>query len=225
MNYSVSDIASRIRALIPVGWFGNSTPVLDALLNALATGWDGAFGLLAYLQSQTRIATATDDWLDLVAADYFDCRIARRTGESDDGFRTRIGIELLRDRCTRKAIHDYILNITGNEPDIFEPTNPSDTGCYARSASPAAGTLGYGMSGGWGSYSLPFQSFITVRRPIRAGIGMTNGWCGQLGGFGQGLSSYMAASWNGPEASDAEIQQAIASGLAAGTIAWVAILP
>ena len=118
MTYSQSSLFNRLKATLPKRWFGDNTPVLDAVLNALSTGWVSLFNLLNYTITQTRIATATNSWLDLIAHDYFGDRIRRRTQEADGSFRGRIQEELTRDRCTRAAIYSLLLNLTGRAPTI-----------------------------------------------------------------------------------------------------------
>jgi hypothetical protein len=61
------DVVARLTSVLPNRWFPDSTPVLDGLLNGLAAAWANLIGLLGYTQLQTRIATATDIFLDLVA--------------------------------------------------------------------------------------------------------------------------------------------------------------
>jgi hypothetical protein len=225
MTYDQSSLFTRIKATLPNRWFGDNTPVLDALLNALSAGWAGLFNLLNYTISQTRIVTATDSWLDLAACDYFGNRIRRRNQEADNLFRGRILEELLRDRCTRAAIYSLLLDMTGRAPIIFEPTNPQDTGCYGSSIASQGGVVGYGVSGGWGSLELPFQAFVKAFRPETPGIAMVSGWNGILGGFGAGLSSYIAGDTNSSQASDSDIYQNVARIAPAGTLIWISILP
>ncbi len=172
---------------------------------------------------QTRIATAFDGWLDLVAKDFFGRRIQRRLQETDTSFRQRIGTELLRDRCTRAAVYDTLLSLSGRSPIIFEPTNPQDTGCYSTSGAMEPGCFGYGSSGGWGNLNSPFQAFVTAFRPIPIGIAMINGWDGAIGGYGVGLSSYASSDTNSSWADDSEIYDAVARTAAVGTIVWMSI--
>jgi hypothetical protein len=225
MPFDQPNIVQRIKATLPAGWFGEDTPVLDSVLNSLAAGWVGLLGLLDYVTSQTRIGTAFDGWLDLVAVDFFGPRLERRFQESDVSFRQRIQAELLRDRCTRAAIYDSLLALTSRPPLIFEPTNPQDTGCFSTAGVTEAGCFGFCISGGWGNLNSPFQAFVTAYRPIPVGVAKINGWGGSLGGFGTGLSSYINDNSNASWADDSEIYETVAQTAAAGTIVWISIQP
>jgi hypothetical protein len=225
MTYSQLDILQRIKAILPVRWFGQNTPVLDSVLSSLAAGWASLFDLVNYTKSQTRISTAFDVWLDIVATDYFGDRIRRRSGESDASFRPRILAELLRDRCTRVAIYTLLKDLTGRAPAIFEPTNPGDTGCYGSLATGNIGGIGYCTSGGWGNLNLPFQLFVRAFRPIAMGVAMTNGWGGNLGAYGAGASTYIGLGMDSTQPGDLEVYQNVGRTTAIGTIAWISIQP
>jgi len=223
MIYDQQDIFSRIKAVLPSRWFGEDTPIIDSVLNVLSSGWIGLFSLLNYAKMQTRISTAFDGWLDLIAKDFFDRRIRRRQGETDDSFRSRIYMELLRDRCTRAAIYDLLADLTGRPPVIFEPTNPQDTGCYGSLVSPGIGMASYGVSGGWGNLNVPFQVFVRAFRAETAGVAMVNGWGGSIGGYGSGLSAYISLEMNSSQADDFEIYQNVCNTAPVATIIWMSI--
>ena len=225
MSFDQQNILQRIKATLPTGWFGEDTPILDSVLNSLAAGWVGLLGLLDYVTMQTRIGTAFDGWLDLAATDYFGPRVQRRLQETDTSFRQRIRTELLRDRCTRAAIYDTLLELSGSPPIIFEPANPQDTGCYSTSNAIASGCFGYCMSGGWGNLNSPFQAFVTAYRPALPGIAMINGWGGSIGGFGVGLSSYTSSNTNSSWADDSEVYETVARTAAVGSVIWISIQP
>ena len=80
MTGDQQDMLARLRAVLPTRWFPDSAPVLDGLLSGLASGWSWVYQQLQYVKAQTRIATATDIWLDIIADDYFGSSLARRTG-------------------------------------------------------------------------------------------------------------------------------------------------
>ena len=224
MQLSARDLAVRIKSLIPTGWFGDSAPVLDSLLSALSGGWMAAFALLEYSRLQARIKTATEIWLDMAAADFFGGRISRRQDEGDEDFRGRIVRELFRERVTRSSVERYLVQLTGRNPIIFEPANPADTGCYGGMTPNVIGVAGYGVSGGWGSYGLPFQFFLQAFRENSTLFAGVNGWNGGFGGFGDGASSYIDAISNGALSTDSEIIDGVASTIPAGGIAWMTIV-
>lgn len=218
----IQDFASRLRAVLPTRWFPDETPILDLVLTGIAWCWAWAFGCLTYVRAQSRIATASDVWLDAIAQDYFGPIACQRRGQSDDGYRRRILADLLRERGTRFAVRISLEDLTGRTPLIFEPANPADTGGYGVSGAPGCG-LAYGKAGGWGSLTLPFQSFVTAYRPAGAGIAFVNGWGGAWGGYGGGAIEYASLDMISGRVTDVDIYAAIAAVLPAATVCWTRI--
>src|SRR6185312_15726155 len=101
MTGDQQDMLARIKAVLPARWFPDGSPVLDGLLDGMAAGWTWAYELLQYVKQQTRLTTATDVWLDIIALDFFGKRLVRRANQGDAGFRLRIQRELFRERGTR----------------------------------------------------------------------------------------------------------------------------
>ena len=223
MSYDARDIFLRIKSMLPARWFGEETPVLDQVLNSLAAGWASVQNLLDYARAQTRISTSFEGWLDLTAEDYFGSRLRRRRSEDDRRFRRRIVFELRRERCTRLALRDALYFLTEREPFLFEPAHPFDTGCYGLSAANGHGVAGYGVAGGWGNLSLPFQVFVRVQRSPVPGVAMINGWRETAGAYGAGQSSYISTDATDASVTDDEIYECIRRTLPIGCIAWVAI--
>lgn len=222
MTGDQNDMVTRIKAVLPGRWFPDLTPVLDALLSGLGQAAAWAYSLLGYAKTQTRIATATNGWLDLVAQDCFGTRLVRELGESDASLRARIFRELLRPRATRPALAKQIQDITGSPGWIFEPTRPSDTGCWGGLLSYAGpGAAGVG---GWGNLDLPFQTFVVAHRPHSGGVPSVACYGGGAGGYGAGAIEYADTSVTGT-AMDTEILAAIAGVLPACAIAWTRIAP
>jgi hypothetical protein len=195
------DMLARIKAVLPTRWFADDTPILDGLLSGVAWGWAWVYSLYSYVQAQTRIATASDVWLDVIADDFFGSKLQRRSGQSDDAFRLLIESSLL----------------SGRPPDVFEPIRTTDTGGYA-----SAG-LGYGVAGGWGSTALPFQCFVTAYRPFDSGIALVSGWGGAAGAYGTGALEYASLAMVQGQVTDQDINAAIAGVLPVATIAWTRI--
>jgi hypothetical protein len=226
MNVKQLDIVKRLKSVLPARWFGEITPVLDTVLDGLAAGWDYLFEFLQYVRDQTRLSTATDVWLDLIAYDYFGAHVVRRTGQSDGAFRQSVLSELLRPRATRHAIMDAIFQSTCRLPIVFEPANTADTGGYGYSdmtVNPIGGGVGYGEGGGWGNLSLPYQSFVTAFRPIGNGIANISGWGFYDGGYGSGCLQYADIDMIQGHLSDDDILGKIKRTSPVGVVIWARI--
>lgn len=223
MQGDQADMLLRLKQVLPLRWFPDSTPVLDAILSGSAWAWASCFSLLQVIKAQTRISTAEGCFLDFASQDFFGPDLPRRPGESDPAYCTRIKAELLRERGTRKAVQSVLLDLTGQPPRIFEPANPLDTGGYA-GANGTGGGLGYCQAGGWGSLSLPLQFFVTVSRPAGGGIASISGWDCAAGGYGAGALAYTTPSMAPGRIADDDIYQAIIRVLPFGTVAWVRVV-
>jgi hypothetical protein len=218
MTGDQSDIQARIKAVLPTRWFADTTPVLDGLIAGLGWAWSWVYSLLNYVQLQTRIATATDVWLDIIADDFFGGRLQRRANQNDDAFRLLIQTNLLKEHGTRQSIIAALQGLTGRAPVVFEPMRTTDTGGYT------LGGMGYGSAGGWGNLSLPFQCFVTAFRPSGTGIALVSGWTCSMGGYGIGALEYASLAMVQGQVTDGDIMAAVAEVLPVASIAWTRIL-
>jgi len=216
------DMLWRMKQVLPLRWFPDDTPVLDTVLSGVAWAWTWVYALLQTVKDQTRISTASGMWLDLIAADYFGTSLCRRSGETDNAYRSRIQEELIRDRGTREAVVSALTDLTGRAPALFEPTNTLDTGGYGGTGETVTG-LAYGYAGGWGDLYLPFQFFVTAYRPVGVGIAFVTGWCCGGGGYGAGALEYGSLSMIQTQVTDGDILSAITGVLPIGVIAWTNI--
>jgi hypothetical protein len=205
------DIIARLKAVLPTRWFPDQTPVLDTVLMGLATGWSSLYTLLAAVRLQSRVATATGQFLDGATADFFGSRLPRRATEQDEPFCIRIQQQLARDHATRASLSTILIQLTGKAPAIFEAGRVSDTGAYAGPG------FAYGAAGAWGSLSLPFQVFVTARRAQGAGIANVAGY-GSAGPLA--LADLTAVAG---QVTDADIYAAVASVMPTATRAWTRI--
>lgn len=212
MTGDTPDMVSRIKAALPTRWFPDETPVLDTVLTGLATAWSALYALLTTVQLQSRIATATGQFLDGASADFFANRLPRRLTETDDAFRIRIHQQLAREHATRAALTAILTDLTGTAPAIFEPARVSDSGGYGTPA------LAYGAAGPWGSLQLPFQIFVTATRAQGVGIASIAGY----GTPGPLARASLAAATG--QVTDADIYAAIASVMPTATRAWTRII-
>jgi hypothetical protein len=211
MTGTPSDIVTRLKAVLPTSWFPDQTPVLDTVLAGLATAWSSLYALLAAVQIQSRIATATGQFLDGASTDFFGSRLPRRNTESDDSFRVRVNQQLVREHATRAAIVSIVTDLTGKAPVIFEPARVSDTAGYGTAG------MGYGAAGAWGSLGLPFQVFVSARRA--QGVGIAN-----IAGYGSpGPLARASLAAAAGQVTDADIYAAIASVMPTGARAWTRI--
>lgn len=214
-----TDLFTRLKRLMPGGWFGQpgDTPVLDAVLKAPAKALSGIHDLYAYAKLQTRIATATGGWLDLVALDFFGGDLTRSTNQSDASFRAAILALLFRPRATRPAIRDILVALTGVEPRIFEPNRAADTGGYGVAC-------GYGLAGGWGSMELRAQAFIDVVRPRPQGVPNISGYGAPAGGLNTASPIEWLEGVDAAGAVDAEIYAALDRARPVGVTLWTRIV-
>jgi hypothetical protein len=172
-----SDCFNRLKTALPNGWFNEPTPVLDALLQGFAWALSLGYSLISYTRLQTRIATATDVFLDLISGDFFGSALPRNQQEQDGPFRTRILANLLRERATRRGLIEALVLLTGRTPIVFEPARPLDTGAYNENI------CGYSVAGGYGSLTLPSQAFVIAYRPSGSGIPYIAGYGSPEGAY------------------------------------------
>lgn len=219
----IPDFVRRLRAALPRRWFPDDAPVLVGMLTGFAAVWANLYALLQYVVQQSRLATVSGVFLDMVATDYFGTRIVRNAGEPDTHFRRRILAEILRPRATRAAVDQALFDLTGQHPIIFEPANATDTGGYN------IGGVGYNVAGGWGSILLPFQAFITAFRPAGGGIASVSGYgniaqgiasTGGLGGYGVGAIEWADLEQITGAITDADIYATVAAAMPIATIGW-----
>lgn len=211
MTGSITDIAGRLRSLLPIGWFASEAPQLSGVLSGIAAAHAAIYTLIQFVIAQSRLFTATGTYLDLACTDYFGSFLVRRIGEPDASLRIRARQEILRPRATRLAMVTALTELTGRAPVIFEPARPCDSGGYR------SGGVGYCVAGGWGNLSLENQMFLTVYRPHGGGIPT-------LAGYGSGgILAYGSAAMVQTAVSDTAILQAIPLLLPAGRVAWTRI--
>lgn len=215
------DMIARIKGVLPDQWFADTTPVLDALLAGPAQVWAGLHASIRWAARQLRFGTATGLWLDALARDFFGSELARRTDELDDAYRLRLHRELLRERGTRRAVSQALMDVTGRAPVIIEPAHCGDTGAYSGLGVSGGTGFAYGQAGVWGSLQHPFQVFITTPRPAGSGLPGGVGWGG--GGYNLGQITYTDLDAIRGRITDKDITDAVKAVLPIGTTAWVRI--
>jgi hypothetical protein len=238
------DFTGRLLGVLPLGWFPSAAPILTAVLSGFAAGWAYIWQLLTYAILQTRVATATDEWLDGISRDFNGGLLPRLTNEQDAAFSARIRANFFAPKNTKAAVVAALVNLTGRTPVIVQPANTGDTGGYTSLTHPhRGGGVGYCVAGAYGSLLLPFQEFITAFRPSGGGIANITGWgtlpisttgagtggayatvngTGYMGGQ-VGAIAYATLSQVQGQVTDADIQSAVVNTIPAGNVAWLRI--
>ncbi len=219
-----NDFASRIRSYLPGQWFPSPglpgatepAPYLNAVLSGFGAMFAALWTQLSYAKLQTRIKTASDSFLDLIALDFFGSSITRAQSQSDAAFLAVILTNLFRQRVTRYGHTKVCVDLTGRAPVIFEPARPSDAFCLGSSYS------GLG-TGRLGSYSMPGEVLITAYRPLGQGYPNVAGLGSTYAGLGKPYLAMPDPSSALNFIPDAQIYAAINSVRAAGTKDWVNI--
>lgn len=212
------DFSSRIKAVLPGGWFRDDTPILNGVLAGVSWALAAGHTLAEYARSQCRIRTATDGFLDLIAFDYFGGGLPRKLQESDAAYRVRILAALFPEKGTRRGLIRTLEVLTGRTPRVFEPARPADTGGYG------LGGCGYGAGGGYGSIESHNQAFVIAYRPVGQGIPRIGGYGSGPGGYRVGgQASYIGLSQVEGAVTDADIFNAIDAVKPAGTTVWTRI--
>lgn len=214
-----SDVAARLSALIPTSWFPQGlTPFVSAAIAGIAAALSPIYALLAYLRLQTRISTATDGFLELIAADYFGDKLPRLAGQLDPSYRAAILAGIFRERGTRRGVVLILEQLTGRTPKIFEPMRPADTGGYRTNA------LFYGQVGAYGSQLLPMQALVIAYRPLGTGIPNVAGYGIPVAGYDVGSQSeYASLDMLSETITDDDIYAAVNSVRPTCATLWVGI--
>ena len=205
------NIFTRLRAQFPKSWFQTS-PNFDATLQGPAWAISSIYAQITYATLQTRIATATDGYLDLISNDFFGTDLPRLPNEQDGPFRARILANLFVKGPTRGNMSAVLTLVTGRTPDIFEPSNTTDSGGWDGAFYWDTGV------GKWGA-PMPYQSFVTAYRLITNAQSL-----GELDSWRWSFDSYGAWS-DSPVTSitDAAIIAAVESTRMTGTVVWLRI--
>ncbi len=202
--------------VLPARWFADNSPILDAVLTGIASAWVAVFSLLDGVDAQKRIGTANGIFLDIAALDYFGQGLTRRVAEADVAYSVRIQQNLVRPRATRASVVRVLQDLTGRAPVVFEPRNPADTGGYNAN-------MGYGLAGGYGSMTMPYQFLVNAYRPNNLPVNNASGYAVGPGGYNAAPAFYADTAEFQGNISDAEIYASIAAVVPTTAIAWTKI--
>ena len=182
---------------------------------AYAATW--CFDLVAFARAQTRLATASGPFVDLIGLDFLGLGIARQIGQNDAGYKARITREIFRERNTRAGVLAAVADLTGAQARMIELWNPLDCGGYD------TGFLGFDAIGRWGSIGDAPQFLISTPQPVGAGLPNVGGYDNGLGGYDTGAEEFGDISLMTGSVTDQDIYNTINATRSAGVVAWVAI--
>lgn len=211
-----ADILTRVKALIPFRWFSSSAPLRDAIVGGLSDISAWCYSWIAFARQQSRLATSTGVFLDILAFDFLG-RYLKRNSLSDDAFRAKTKATILQERVTRSGMTNALTILTGTAPKIFEPWNTGDCGAYGFA-------MGYGCAGCYGSLQFPGQAFIMAMRPNGQGVPNVAGYGDPQAGYGVGVGDYISQSQVSGPITDNEIYAMADLTKPTGVIAWVDIV-
>jgi hypothetical protein len=203
----VNDIVNRMVAVLPP-WFPTpiaSSPILQGVLTGIATPLAFAYSAIAYSRLQSRLKTMFGPFLDLATFDYLGPTFARRLGETDMSFQSRLLGLLLCPRNTLSGITQMLTVLTGYAPAILEP----GVGGGGWDDTPA---FAFDDAGCWSGGTLS----ITAFRPPGQGIPNVDGFDGGNGGFDVGVIEWSDISQVTGAVTDAEIALRVRQWVAAG---------
>lgn len=127
-----ANFLTRLKRVIPKRWFKIEAPNRDAVFGGITDALAWIYSLNAFVKLQTRLATATGQFIDLFSYDYLALTQRRRVAENDTVYAARVKKELLRERVTRAGMIGAITDFAGSTPTIIESWNPNDTGAWDR---------------------------------------------------------------------------------------------
>ncbi len=233
---SSADIQARIAGAPPYGvlpkWWAWVAPVRDALIGGASDLLASCYSFIAYVKTQTRLWTATGVFIDIFGFDFLGLAVVRMAGESDAVYAARVRKEILRERVTRSGMVQALTDLTGQQPNIFEPWNTNDAGAWNTGALAWSGG-GAGGAGAWGSTLMPNQVMIIVYRSSTVGVGLANygGWSHGTGssatpsngGWNTGGVGWSSAAMALGGITDQDIYDCINLTKPVGVVVWVSI--
>lgn len=164
--------ARRLRALLPLGWFPQApsdgeteqAPILNGLLQGIASVFSWSWGLFQSVYDQQRLGTASGGLLDIYGEDFFGDQLPRLTNEADDDYRARVKAALFPTLGTRPSLERALAASWSDGWRVVEPRNASDTKGYGVISAPnIGGGYGYGAADlRYGTRLTPFQGFVLI---------------------------------------------------------------
>lgn len=194
MTGDQNDVLARLQRWLPQGWFPTATGTrIYAILSGFASVLSSIYAMVAYTKLQTRIATATDGFLDLISQDYLGSNLPRLPGETDAAFSARIRANIFLAANTRTAIQNALQNVTGAPVRMIEPWQPNDTFVWGKSFWNVNTAQNPGQ---WSNGNARYVGMIQCSLPQNGAINLPRSWWGRFfWGFSASLAPAAGAWW------------------------------
>ena len=108
----------HLKNALPIGWFQDNTPVIDALMNGFVWCVQLIMNTLDLVIPQMRIKTSTGGFLDIIGNDFFGTNLQRLPNEKDSTYLSRILSVLFQSKNTYAALYDAVSNYYFNQSDV-----------------------------------------------------------------------------------------------------------
>ena len=112
---------------------------------------------MQFVVQQSRVRTASGEFLDMAAQDFLSDVFPRRGQEADVSYRARLLTAMQRSQATRPAVVAAAAS-AGYTITVFEAAQPISTGAYNVPSS-----LAWSSAGAWGSLQMPLESLIVAQ--------------------------------------------------------------
>lgn len=116
-NYDISKIVERIMLVLPSKFNKESTTNLYAFWSGIAEALQLNTNLVDELFRQTNLVTASGEYVDEYISDL--AAVGRKSGESDEAYKTRYLNNTFVYNCTKKGIERVVYDLTGENPYLM----------------------------------------------------------------------------------------------------------
>lgn len=120
-NYDISKIVDRIMLVMPSKFDRGTHTNLYAFWSGIAEALHINTKMVDELFRQTNLASASGEYVDVYISDL--AGLGRKSGESDEAYKTRYLNNIFVYNCTTKGIRQIVIDYTGESPYLMYNTS------------------------------------------------------------------------------------------------------